>query len=189
MCLDILFQNDRFDVVGIVDAQIRPGVKILGTKVLGDERLFKELKNLGVANAALGIGAGGNHSSRKKFFEKLTGYGFKLPTIAHREAMIESSAEIGPGNQIMQGAIIGSCVKTGSNCIINSGAIVSHDCSIGDDVHITPGAILAGEVSIGNGTVIGMGSTVYIGVNIGKNVVITNGSHVFKDIPDDSVVK
>lgn len=67
------------------------------------------------------------------------------------------SVELGEGNLVFAGAVVGSCAKIGNNCIINTGAIVSHDCAIGNHVKISPGAVLGGSVSVGDNSLIGMG--------------------------------
>ncbi len=189
MCIEILNQTDTFGIVGIVDLRLPINSSVLGVPILGRDKNIDELIQKGLKNVVLGIGAVLNHSVRKKTFLNLKAKGLRMPNILHPSASVEQSVQLGDGNHIMQGAIIGSCVKIGNNCIINSGCIISHDAIIGDNVHIAPGAIIAGNVIVKNNSVIGMGATVFLGVKIGKNVVVNNGSNVFEDVPDDIVIK
>jgi len=189
MCIEILKQTGLFEIVGIVDSVLPINSSVLSIPVLGRDTIIDDLMKKGLKNAILGIGAVLNHSVRKKLFLSLKEKNLFIPNIIHPSASIEPSVQLGEGNQIMQGAIIGSDVKIGNNCIINSGSIISHDSIIGDNVHIAPGAIIAGNVVINNDTVIGMGVTVFLGLKIGKSVVVNNGINVFDDIPDNVIVK
>ena len=55
------------------------------------------------------------------------------------------------------------------------------------DCHIASGATLAGDVVWLN--LIGQNCTIYQGVHIGRNVLIHNGCSVYKDVPDNTIVK
>lgn len=189
MCIDIIRQMKSFKISGIVDSILEPGTTTLGIPVLGHENLLDELFTKGIRNAVIGIGALHAPQVRADIFNKLKKIGYILPNIIHPSAIIEPSAILGEGNQVMAGAIIGSDVKVNSNCIINSGSVVSHDCVLSDNVHVTPGALLAGSVEVGNNSIIGMGSTVLLKVRIGENVIITNGVNVVKNVSDGSVLK
>ena len=189
MCIEILKQTGHFEIVGIVDSVLPINSSVLSIPVLGRDTIIDDLMQKGLKNAILGIGAVLNHSVRKKLFLSLKEKNLFIPNIIHPSASVEPSVQLGEGNQIMQGAIIGSSVTIGNNCIINSGSIISHDSIIGDNVHIAPGAIIAGTVVINNDSVIGMGVTVFLGIKIGKNVVVNNGINVFNDISDNVIVK
>lgn len=189
MCLDILYLTKEHDIIGIADSIKSYGDTVFKTPVLGPESLLKELFALGVKKAVLGIGNVLDNQVRVRLYQNLIKIGFDVPNISHPSASIEQSVTMGSGNQIMQGAIIGSNVKIGNNCIINSGCVISHDCVIEDGAHIAPGAILAGWVTVGEGSVVGMGVTVYMDVNIGDKVMINNGINVFSDVPDGSIIK
>ncbi len=188
MCIEILKQTGLFEIVGIVDSVLPINSSVLSIPVLGRDTIIDDLMQKGLKNAILGIGAVLNHSVRKKLFLSLKEKNLFIPNIIHPSASVEPSVQLGEGNQIMQGAIIGSSVTIGNNCIINSGSVISHDSIIGDNVHIAPGAIIAGTVVINNDSVIGMGVTVFLGIKIGKNVVVNHGINVFDDIPDNMLV-
>lgn len=189
VCIDILKQTQTHAILGIVDDNTKLPKKILNIPVIGTTNTIEKLAKNGLKNVIIGIGGISIKSLKKKVFLSLKKRGLKIPTIIHPSASVEPSAIIGEGNQIMQGAIIGSNVKIGNNCIINSGSIISHDTVIGDNVHIAPGAILAGGVTIKNDTTIGMGCTIFLGLTIGENVVIQNGVHIFKNIKSNINVK
>ncbi len=188
MCIEIIKQTNYLQIYGISDSNYPHLQQVLGIEVLGDNTVIEELYNQGYNKMVNGIGAVSNHSLRKEIFLRYKEKGFEFPNLIHPRAIVEPSATMGQGNQIMAGAIIGPSVKIGNNCIVNSGSIVSHDSTISDHVHIAPGAILAGGVTVGENTLIGMGTTIFYGVKIGKNVVINNGCNIYRDIPDGEKV-
>jgi len=189
MCIDIINQVKDFNIVGIIDHQSKVGQSVLDVSIIGTdkdlERLFKE----GVKSAIIGFGALNNPKSRSEKYLQLKKIGYDMPNLIHPSAIIENSASIGEGNQVMSGAIIGSGVSISDNCIINSGSIISHDSILKNNVHITPGGTLAGSVHVGENTIIGMNATIFIGVKIGKNVVISNGLNIINDILDNNIIK
>lgn len=189
VCIDILKQTKTHKIIGVVDDNIPLHTSILDIPIIGNLMAVDRLVTKGLQNIVLGIGGVLSKGSRKKIFLSLKEKGLYVPNIIHPSASVEPSVELGEGNQIMQGAIIGSNVKIGNNCIINSGSIISHDTIIGDNVHIAPGAIIAGGVTIKEDTIIGMGATIFLGLTIGKNVIIQNGTHIFTDIADNSHIK
>tara|TARA_B110000003_G_scaffold218640_1_gene218318 strand:+ start:5076 stop:6140 length:1065 start_codon:yes stop_codon:yes gene_type:complete len=188
-CIDILKQNSKYEIIGIVDSKIDPGTDIMGIKVIGDNSILQDLRDDGVSYAVNGVGSVSNPKIRKKVYQLIKDMGFQLPNIIHPSAVIEPSAKYGEGNQFMMGCSVGSDTVINDNCLINSGAIVSHDSMLHSHCHIAPGAILAGSVDIGTSSLIGMGSTIYIGVKVGKETIIHNGINVFNDIDDMSIIQ
>jgi len=180
MCIDILRQNNEFNIVGFIDDNLTQDYKY-GLKYLGRLDDIEFLTKKGLCNAVLGIGFVGNLKKREKIYDYLTQF-VNIPSIIHNKAIIEPTAKIHNGCQIMAGAIIGSNVVIGQNCIVNSGAIVSHDSIISDSSHLTPGATLAGHVKIGKRVTVGMCSTIYIGLSISDDTVITNGKTIIANV-------
>jgi sugar O-acyltransferase (sialic acid O-acetyltransferase NeuD family) len=185
MCIDIIKQTKEYHIYGLVDPKFSVGQNVLDVPVVGNDDVLESLFQKGVRYAVVGVGAANSDlRTREKIFSKLKTIGFKLPSLIHPSAIVEASVEIGDGNQLMAGCIVGSSAVIKNNNIINSGAIVSHDCVIGDNVHIAPGAVLGGNVTVAANTLIGMGVTVYFGCKIGRQVMVMNGLEVFENIPD-----
>lgn len=189
MCIDILKRQAGWRLEGIVDGTLEPGSQVLGVPVLGGEELLSSLPASGVRYAVLGVGAATNHSIRTALFRKLKGHGFELPNLIHPAAVIEPSAQLGEGNQVMAQAYIGSDACIGDNCIINALSVVSHDSQLADNVHLAPASVLAGGVQIGSDTLIGMNTSIYMKVKIGARVTVANQSSVIADVKDDSFVR
>jgi sugar O-acyltransferase (sialic acid O-acetyltransferase NeuD family) len=176
MCIDILLGQNEFNLVGFID-KIETLDKKHNLNYLGSLENLDSLISMGLKNLIIGVGFAGQLKKREKYYDEFSNK-INIPTIIHKKAIIENSAKIKGGCQIMAGAIIGSYVSIDLNCIINSGAIISHDSTIKKSSHITPGAILAGNVTIGRRCTIGMGSTIYLGLEISDDKVINNGENV-----------
>lgn len=188
--IDLIRQSHpELTIAGIVDDAKSPPSAVAGVPVVGNGEALRQLRERGVAMAALGVGAVTHNALRARLCERLQDMGFRLPNLIHTGAIVEPSVQMGQGNQIFGGAVVSSQVRLGDNTIINSNAVVSHDCRIGDHAHITPGALLAGGVTVGARTVIGMAATIYLGVDIGADVVVANGQDVVGDIGDGEVVR
>jgi sugar O-acyltransferase (sialic acid O-acetyltransferase NeuD family) len=191
MCIDLIRSTGQWHIVGILDSIQPIGSSVLGVPVVGRDGPddLARVRAAGVGDIVNGVGLVERHRERAALNARLRAAGFRLPNLIHARAVVEPSAVLGEGNQVMACAVVGSDARIGDGCIINSGAVVSHDAKIGDDVHIAPGALLAGAVKVGPRSLIGMGATVYYRVAIGAEVIVANGCNVMDDIPDGTVLR
>jgi sugar O-acyltransferase (sialic acid O-acetyltransferase NeuD family) len=179
----------NYSLKGIVDDGVPAGEEILGLPVLGNNDLLPGLRANGLRLAANAVGGIGNVALRVKVFQRIAECELICPELVHPSALVEASARLSAGTQIMPFAYVGSEVFIGFGVIVNTGAIISHDCVLEDYVNISPGAILAGEVHVGSGALIGMGVTVNLQVHIGSGARIGNGATVKADVPEQAVVR
>lgn len=184
IAIDILRVTHAYNVYGIVDMAYPDVPDVMGVPVVSGDDMLDEYYKDGYNKVFNCVGVG-----RKAAYEKLKKVGFEFPNVIHAKSILEPSVRLGEGNLICAGAIIGVQARIGNDCVINAGSIISHDCIISDHCHIASGATLAGLVTVGENTLIGQNVTIYSRVKIGKNVVIQNGCSVFKDVPDDTIVK
>lgn len=187
--IDLLRVLGVYQIAGIIDDGLQPGVVIMGIPVLGGSSALSQLHDQGIRLAANAVGGIGNVAVRIKIFRLLAEAGFVCPAVAHPTGFIEPSAVLEAGVQVFPHAYVGSEARIGYGTIVNTGSIVSHDCQVGSYANISPGAMLAGEVRIGAGTLIGMGVTVNLGVQVGAGARIGNGATVKSDVPDGGVVR
>jgi len=125
---------------------------------------------------------------RLAMHDQLIAVGVEPVTLAHPSAIIAKDAVIGPGSQIMAGAIIGPEARLGKCCYINTNSSVDHDDILGDGTEVSPGATLCGVVTLGKNVWIGAGATVLPGINIGENAVVGAGAVVNKDVAENTTV-
>jgi len=187
--IELIRAAEEYRVVGLVDDGLPPGSEILGVPVLGGAEILPRLRRDGLQLAVNAVGGIGNLAPRLKVFERLAQSGFTIPTVVHPTALIEASAELAAGVQVMPFGYVGSSSRIGFGCIINTRAVVSHDCELGEYVNLAPGAVLAGGVQVGARTLIGMNVTINLEVRIGSGARIGNGATVKSDVPENGVVR
>lgn len=180
--IDTIRYGNRFNIIGIIDAESIVGTYVEGIKVIGtDKELIKFIDKK--TKVFISIGSIGNPEIRIDVYKRCKELGLELATIIDKTAIISSSIDnIGEGTFIGKGAIINTNVQIGKNVIINTGAIIDHDCKIEDFVHIAPASTLSGNVFVGKNSHIGTNSTIIQNINIGANTLIGAGSVVVKDV-------
>ena len=138
--IDVIEQEARFEIAGIIDKPELLGTKILGYPVIGNdsdiEILAKKYKY-----ALVTVGQIKSPLLRIKLFDLAAKAGFTLPSIVST-CHASKHSKIGNGTVVMHHAIINANVSIGNNCIINSKALIEHDCSISNNCHISTNATL-----------------------------------------------
>lgn len=141
-CIDVIEQEGRFIIAGIIDKKEQIGNDVLGYKVLDCDENISEY--LTIKNAAVTIGQIKSSERRIHLFNLCKEIGFVMPYIVSPSAYVSQYAVISEGTMIMHHALINAGAKVGRNCIINSKALVEHDAVIEDNCHISTGAIING---------------------------------------------
>jgi len=164
--IDVIEQEAKFNIVGIVDKKELIGSNVLDYKIIGCdddlEKLFKTYKY-----ALVTVGQIKSNDLRVKLFKTLKSIGFKLPRIISPLAYISKHSFIDEGTIIMHQALVNADSKIGKNCIINSKALVEHDAIIENNCHISTGAIINGGVLVKENSFYGSNATSkeYIQIN------------------------
>ncbi len=181
-CIDVIEQEGRFTIVGIVDLPEKLHQKILGYEIIAADddlpRLVIEYKNFLIT-----IGQIKSPDRRIHIYNSLKDSGAKLPVIISPLAYVSKHAQIGEGTIIMHHALINTGAIIGENCIINSKALVEHDAVIGDHCHISTGAVVNGGVKISSGSFFGSNAVCKEYIEIRENAVIGCGAIIVKNIP------
>tara|TARA_A100001015_G_scaffold299295_1_gene383171 strand:- start:190 stop:768 length:579 start_codon:yes stop_codon:yes gene_type:complete len=175
--IDVIEQEARFQIAGIVDKPELLGTKILGYPVIGNDfdleilakKYYYSLVTVGQIKSSL---------LRIKLFDLANKAGFTLPSIISPKAYVSKHSKIGNGTIVMHHAIVNANVFIGDNCIINSKALIEHDCSISNNCHISTNAIINGEVKIKSQCFIGSNVTIKDNTTIKENSFIKAGTLV-----------
>jgi sugar O-acyltransferase (sialic acid O-acetyltransferase NeuD family) len=175
--IDVIEQECRFNIIGIVDKSENLGQNVLGYKIICDD---SELINLvkSCDNALITIGQISSPLSRINLFDKLLQFGFNLPVIVSPRAYVSNHSAIGVGSIIMHDALIGAGASIGNNCIINTKSLIEHGSKIGHHCHISTNAVINGDVDVGDGSFIGSGAVTREGIKIQNNFFAKAGSVV-----------
>ena len=184
-CIDVIEQDGRYNISGLIGCEAEVGSKVLGYPVCGSDgdlaRLFSE-----VGNALVTAGQIKSPELRMRLYTLLEENDYHLPTIVSPRAYVSKHATLGKGTIVMHGAVVNSAAVVGDNTILNSMSLIEHDASVGSHCHISTGARLNGGASVGGGVFVGSGATVRNGISIGDQCVIGMGQAVLKDCPAGS---
>ena len=175
--IDVIEQEGRFKISGIIDQPKFLGSKVLGYDVIGVDN---DLKNLSkkFSYALITVGQIKSASKRIKLFKNAKKAGFKFPYIISPRAYVSKYSSIGDGTVVMHNALINANASIGDNCIINSKALVEHDCKISNHCHISTNAIINGSVKVMSKCFIGSNSVTKDGIIIKENTFIKANSLV-----------
>lgn len=182
-CIDVIEQNGKFEIVGLIGEVEQLGVTVSGYEVIGTDgdllRLNKEIKY-----AINCIGGIESQQLRKKITDSAKLVGYEFPTLVSPCAVVSRNALIGKGSIVFHGAIINSGSYVAENCIINTGALIEHDVKIEEFSHISTRVTINGNVSVGALSFLGSGSVIKEGIKIGQDCLIGMGGIVRKDLPN-----
>ena len=181
-CIDVIEQEDKYSIAGIVDVMEKLHQKILSYEIIATD---SDLPNLVREYDFFLITLGQIKSPEKRIriFQTLKESGVKLPVIISPLAYVSKHARIEEGTIVMHYALVNAGAKIGKNCIINSRALIEHDAIIADHCHISTGAIVNGGVKIGSGSFFGSNAVCKEYIEIGENAVIGCGATIVKNIP------
>jgi sugar O-acyltransferase (sialic acid O-acetyltransferase NeuD family) len=182
-CIDVIEQEDRFRIAGLVGSPDEVGSTLLGYPILGSDadlpRLLMEYKRVLVT-----VGQVKSPDVRMRLFALARDHECELPTIVSPHAYVSRHATLGAGTVVIHGVIVNPNARVGENCILNTGAIVDHDAVIGDHSHLSTAAVLNGGVCVGVGTFVGSNACVRQDIRIGDRCVIGVGQSVVADCAD-----
>tara|TARA_X000000368_G_scaffold264012_1_gene209031 strand:- start:16101 stop:16661 length:561 start_codon:yes stop_codon:yes gene_type:complete len=150
-CIDVIEQENKYEIKGIFDLSSNIGKDILGYKVIGTDNDINSYINKD-NYFLVTIGQIGGPEKRLDYLQ------LNLATVISPRAYVSKNSTIESGTIIMHDAIINANTKIGSNCIINSKALIEHDVIIGNNCHISTAAVVNGSVIVGNDTFIGSGA-------------------------------
>ena len=175
--IDVIEQENKFKIAGIIDKPNLLGSEVLGYKVIGSDIDLKKLSKK-YQYALITVGQIKSSKLRKKLFNLINNAGFKLPIIKSPFAYVSKHSSIGRGSTVMHNAIVNANSFIGDNCIINSNALIEHDCKISEHCHISTNATINGYVKIESESFIGSNATIKQSITIKKNSFIKACSFV-----------
>ena len=126
------------------------------------------------------------HATREARFNEMKALGYDFPNIIQPGSHV--SGELGAGNIIFTGAVVGPRCKLGNLNILWQNCVLPHDNVIGSFNNIAPTASLSGYSQIGNHCFIGNGSQINNFVKIGDWTLIGAGAYANKDVEPNSVL-
>lgn len=180
--------NDGIDVEGYcLNEKYLPNSNTLPLPIRSIESICEQFGKENIA-IYLAIGYNKMNDIRKTVFEWLIQEQIQIKSYIHPTAVIDSSAVMGTGNIVLEGAIIQPFVKVGNSNIVWEGCRLSHHSSIGSFNYLAPNVILSGRTTIKNNCFLGSGSITKNSITINDRALIGAASYVSKDIAECSVL-
>ena len=121
---------------------------------------------------------------RKNTFEKIKKLGFKTASFVHPSAIILTE-NIGEGNIILEGTVIGLDCCIGNCNIFKASTHISHDTTIGDFNYFSVSTSVAGEVVIRNNCFFGNNSTTNDKISIASYTLVGAGAYIAHDVKEE----
>jgi len=187
--VDLLRILPDYDLLGFVDDTCPPGAQVMGLPVLGGSEALPWLRARGVTRAVNGVGGIGHVELRLMIFDRLTAAGFTCPALVHPRAVVDFSARLDEGVQLLALSYVGAESYVGFGSVLNAGAIVTHDCRLGRVVNLSPGAALAGGVTLADYAQVGMNATINMNITIGTRSRVGNGATIKADVPPETIIR
>jgi len=178
-CIDVIEQEGRFRIIGILDLPVLVGTRIMNYDIIGTDDDFPRMSKK-VSNYLITVGQIKSPEKRISLFKMVKAMNVRLVTIVSPLAYIATSAKIGEGSIIMHHALVNANANIGLNCIINSKCLIEHDAIIGSHCHISTGAIINGNAEVGEETFFGSGAVAVHGSKIPSRSFIKAGSLFIK---------
>ena len=126
-----------------------------------------------------------DNEERKAIVEMLNVRRKVMPVNAtHQNSILSTSLQMGHGNFINAGVIMGPDIQIGNHCILNTGVILEYGVTLGNFVQIGAGTIINSETKIEDEVFIGSGVSIVSGVTIGKRARIGAGSIVVSNVEE-----
>jgi sugar O-acyltransferase (sialic acid O-acetyltransferase NeuD family) len=175
--IDVVEQEGKFNIAGIVDKPELLDSDVLGYSVIGNDSDLVSLAKK-YRYALVTAGQIKTPALRIKLFDLAVKAGFTMPSIISPRAYVSIHATIGKGTIVMHDALVNANVSINDNCIINSKALIEHDTVIENHCHISTYAAINGNVIVERGCFIGSRATTKESITIEKNSFVKAGSLV-----------
>jgi len=156
--IDVIEQEGKYEIAGIIDKQELLGTKVLGYEVIGCDDDLERLSQQ-YSFALVTVGHIYSNVIRVKLFEHLKGLGYVLPIIISPLAYVSRHASIEDGTVVMHHALVNVNAEIGYNCIINTKALVEHDVRVEEHCHISTATVINGGGTVKAHSFVGSNTT------------------------------
>jgi len=183
--IDIIENEGKYNIVGIIDSIHEVGSDRFGYKILGrQENISQLIEEYNIEGGVISIG---DNWSRYYVYNQILELvpTFTFVNAIHPSVVIGNNVKLGVGIVAMAGCIFNPKSQIGNFTFFATGAQVEHDCQIGDFSSISAGSVTGGYVKLGKFSAITLGVTVVDRLEIGENTVVGSGSLVTKSLPDN----
>ncbi|MEY8200751.1 MAG: NeuD/PglB/VioB family sugar acetyltransferase [Colwellia sp.] len=179
-CIDVIEQEGKYEIIGILDENNMVGQKVLGYEIFGRDNDIERLVKDGF-HFLITVGQIKTSKLRQKLFDTLVRHGAVIASITSPRAYVSKHAYIDVGTIIMHDVLVNAGTKIGKNCIVNTKALLEHDVTIENHSHISTAAVVNGGVIVRKGTFFGSNAVSKEYVSTDSEDFIKAGS-IFKGV-------
>src|SRR5437016_3781656 len=115
-CIDVIEQEGRFSVAGLLGLPAQLGTRVLGYRVLGTDAdlplLVREHRH-----ALIAVGQIKTPEHRIRLYDLAQSHTYALPVIVSPHAHVSRHASLAAGTIVMHGAVVNAGAVVGHNCI------------------------------------------------------------------------
>jgi len=183
--IDVIEEENRFEIFGIVDKTAKVGDTILGYPVIdgsNPKSLQKDCNNFHIT-----VGQIKSSTVRRNLYDEIKEFGGNLPVIKSPHAIVSRHSSIGEGTVIMHQVVINANANIGVANILNTSCLIEHDAIVGNFNHISTKSIVNGNCEVGNDSFLGSNAVLAHGVKIADHVIVAAGSNVYKSLKDSGI--
>ena len=171
---------DEYEIVAFGDDNsTKIGTKLVEKDIYSMIDLIEFSKENKIKSAICAIG---NNKIRKEKYHYLKNKNFRMISVVHPKALIDSNVSFGKNVIIEMGTAIHTQSKIGNNVFLGGDALIGHHNIIGNHVLIGGNVSLGGSVKIDDCVSIGVGASIKPGIKVGKGSVVGVGAAVVKDV-------
>ena len=123
------------------------------------------------------VGYSDMNRQRQIKFKEVREKGYHIVGYRHPSSIVLTD-DIGEGNIIMEGAVIGQSCKLGEGNVIWPMAHIAHHTTVGNYNFFTISCAIAGNITIGNNCVFGNNCTVKNGITIADYTLVGAAAYV-----------
>ena len=184
---NVISYHDDLNIIAYGDDDKRKIDQLIdGLPVFSAEDLLNFAQENGVKHA---ISAIGSNKIRSEKYNFLKNKGFRMLSIVHPQALIDTKVTYGDNVIIEMGTAIHTNSNIGNNVFLGGDALIGHHNIIGNHVLVGGNVSFGGAVTVEDYVSIGVGASIKPGVKLGEGSVIGIGAAVVKDVkPGDVVV-
>lgn len=177
-CIDVIEQEGKYEIIGILDVEELVGQKVLGYEYIGTDEDISKFVYEDYA-FLITVGHIKTSSIRQKIFSLLRKNSAQIATVISPRAYVSKYADIGEGTIIMHDSLVNAAASIGENCIINTKALIEHEAVIEDFCHISTSAVINGGAVVKEGSFFGSNAVSKEYVETSRNDFIKAGT-IFK---------
>jgi sugar O-acyltransferase (sialic acid O-acetyltransferase NeuD family) len=183
---NLLSYNNEIEIAAYGDDNdSKAGNYIDGIPIFNQNNLLKFAKAKSINTAITAIGNNFIRSDKYNFFKN---EGFKMISIVHPQALIDTNVNFGDNVIIEMGAAIHTHSTIGNNVFLGGDALIGHHNRIGNHVLVGGNVSFGGSVVVEDYVSIGVGASIKPGVKLGEGSVIGVGAAVVKNVDPGSTV-